>query len=397
MFAPLPQFGASGRAVVCPVIEVRLLRTRITLLLAALTTSVAACGSPNDPAVDPVGGDTGAADAGGTADATDADGDLIRPMPDVNDVGNDVVPDLGPDDAVQDAAAGDGGTVDAGDTPEPFTGPSITVATWNTLRFFDTVCDSGTCGPDEYEPVLSPAQLRAAAMRVAQAVNDIDADIIVLQEVESAECVDALLAELDPNPYTVVVLGESGTDASLDVLTLARGELVEVVRHADTRLPRPGGGTTSFAREFLEVRLRVDGAEVTVFNAHFKSQSGDDPSRRLAEARAAHDIVTASAASRPGALTVFGGDLNDTPGSEPINALDDSGELLRVAGELGGDAATITFNGVSEAIDHLYFANAGAGAYLRGSAAVLRNASGGFGGSDHAALRADFALPGFEP
>lgn len=268
---------------------------------------------------------------------------------------------------------------------------TVTIATWNVARFFDTVCDSGSCNANDYERAFSPAQMAFKARQVADGLRRIDADIVLIQEIESDAALEALDAELQGD-WAVQVLGETFFDASVDVAVLARGELLGVERYRDRRIPRPGGGTTSFTREFLEVELSIRGRRVFVYTAHFKSKNDDDADRRLAEARAAAVIIRERVAEDPDALIVLGGDLNDEPGSPPLAALEADGRLLRVASDLD-DASTYVFNGQGIAIDHLYLALDAAGSYVPRSAVVFREGLRGFAGSDHAALRATFNLP----
>jgi endonuclease/exonuclease/phosphatase family metal-dependent hydrolase len=189
------------------------------------------------------------------------------------------------------------------------------------------------------------------------------------------------------------VLGETDTPASVDVGVLSAWPILDVRGHRDQVLRRPDGSTTTFSRELLEVHLDVEGTRVIVFAAHFKSKSNDDPGRRLAEARAAHGIVTAVAAAHPRALVVLGGDLNDEPGSPPLAALEQDGALLRVASDRpDGVVWTYSYGGDLQAIDHLLLARNAGGVYLPGSFQAVRDSSRGLGGSDHAAVVADFIL-----
>jgi len=279
--------------------------------------------------------------------------------------------------------------------PEPDAAPEpgVPIATFNVRRFFDPVCDSDDCGYGAYEEAPTQEQFEARAAQIAAAIDRIDARIVLLQEVETWQCLAMLASALAPR-YPVVALGEKGGAATVDVAVLAEGTLLLLQRHRQIPLPLPSGGTTTFAREFLELQLEIDGQLVVVFVAHFKSKSSDDPERRLAEAQAAHLIVTTRAAQLPDALVVLGGDLNDTPGSEPLDAIEQGGWLLRVASDLPpGEDHTYVFNGTGIALDHLYLAVGGAGTYVPGSAQVIRGPAGGLGGSDHAALSARFELP----
>lgn len=353
-----------------------LLRTTLPLFLALLT---AGCAAPTDPARSRTGGE-GSSGTGGSDSGVQDSG-----------IGDTTEADTAPDDTTPaDTTPND--TTPADTAPA---GPTIEIATWNTARFFDRVCDSGQCdaAQNDYEELPSAAQFQYKASQIATGISRQDADIMLLQEVESQDCIDALIAALPAGRWPVAVLGEMGTDASVDVAVLANGELVDVIRHRNTPLPLPGGGSTTFTREFLEVELLIQGRPVTVFSAHFRSKSNDDPARRLAEARGAAAIVAASAAASPDSLIVLGGDLNDTPDSEPLLALTGTGSLQRVAADVVPNDWTYAFNSQRDAIDHLLLATAASGGYVAGSATVLRDATGGLLTSDHASLKASFYLP----
>ncbi|MBI5516186.1 MAG: endonuclease/exonuclease/phosphatase family protein [Deltaproteobacteria bacterium] len=276
--------------------------------------------------------------------------------------------------------------------------PTVRVATYNVHRYFDAVCDSGRCAAGDFEEAPTEEAFTQQTDRIARAVLRLDSDVVLLQEVETRGCLDALQARLGAlgAAYETAVHGEIGTPGSVDVAVLARWPRVATRLHRRTRLPLPDGGTTTFAREFLEVELRVRGRTVVVFAAHFRSMVGDDPARRLAEAVAARELVTASARRAPDALVVLGGDLNDTPGSPTLDALEAGGGVVRVTRGLAPAAvATYQYFGVGQALDHLHFAADAAGRDVPGTAAVVRDrldGRAGLGDSDHAALRAEFTL-----
>jgi len=281
-------------------------------------------------------------------------------------------------------------TAASGELPPPDPA-DLAIATFNVRRFFDTVCDSGQCGPDDYEEVPTANQFAYKADTIAEGISGFQADVVILQEVENQTCLDALKERLG-DTYPTAILGESGFAASVDVAVLSRFPLVAVKRHADVPLQRPSGGQTWFSREFLEVHLDAEGHELIVFAAHFKAKVDDDPERRLAEATRAREIIDAVALTNPDALIVMGGDLNDTPTSPPLMALLADGGMKRVAEELVPDDWTYSYQGVHQAIDHLLLSTAATGGqHLPGTTHVFRGeGNDGYGGSDHDALRSSF-------
>ncbi|MFO0623709.1 MAG: endonuclease/exonuclease/phosphatase family protein [Polyangia bacterium] len=270
---------------------------------------------------------------------------------------------------------------------------SLRAVTLNTHLFFDTVCDSGRCASGDFEQVETATGFAARADTLSAAIRVLSPDVISLQEIENQTVLSALSGRLR-DLYPTAVLGETGAAGSIDVAVLGKGSLIEVRTHRSRVLTRPDGSTTYFSRELLEVHMSHKGRRVVMIAAHFRSKVSDDPGRRLAEAQAAADIMKKTSTEFPDAVVILGGDLNDTPGSAPIAALESVPELLRVANDRPpASVATYSWNGNPEAIDHLFFAKTSRASYVAGSAAAQRD-SGRFGyaGSDHAALLADFAL-----
>lgn len=271
---------------------------------------------------------------------------------------------------------------------------SVRIAAFNVHRFFDTVCHSGRCGGSAYEALPSPEAFAAQADRLARAIDALDADVVLLGEIETQASLDALTARLPRYQDTAQVrrsaLGETGAPASVDVAVLSAHPITTVRGHRDQVLTRPDGTTTRFSRELLEAHLDTPGGRTVVFSAHFRSKVDDDPGRRYAEADAARGIVADTAREFPGALVVLGGDLNDVPGSPPLEALERDGVLLRVSSDRpASETWTYSYFGDLQAIDHLHLARGG-GSYVPGSFRAVREPRGGYGGSDHAAVTADF-------
>ncbi|RKG92638.1 endonuclease/exonuclease/phosphatase family protein [Corallococcus sp. CA053C] len=293
--------------------------------------------------------------------------------------------------------APDGGACVSGacTTPDSGTpigsGNGVRIAAFNVHRLFDTVCDSGSCGGTNYEELPTATEFAQQAERLARAITALNADIVLLEEVETQTSLDELLRRMPAFGFSQ--LGEIGTAASVDVAVLSRHPITDVRRHRDQVIYRPDGSATRFSRELLEVHLDVGGADTIVFAAHFRSKVDDDPGRRIAEATATRNIVADVAKTSPGALVVFGGDLNDVPGSEALTALERDGAMVRVASDRpASETWTYVYSGQRQAIDHLYHAPAPeGGTYLPGSFRVAREGNG-YGGSDHCAVYADFVV-----
>jgi uncharacterized protein len=277
--------------------------------------------------------------------------------------------------------------------PELPEGPRVRIATFNVHRLFDTICQSGSCGGSNYEALPTPEEFAQKVDRLAQAIAALDADIVLLQEIENEDALKALLTAVQERSpgFEHYRFGELGPPASVDVAVISRYAITESRKHRSRRITTPDGVSTRFTREFLEVHVDVGGSQAVVFVAHFRSKVDDDPGRRIAEANASRDIVTASAREFPNALVVMGGDLNDFPGSQAIDAMERDGALLRVASDRPDtETWTYVYSGQRQAIDHLFLAPGG-GAYVPGSFRVAREGNS-YGGSDHCAPYADFAL-----
>jgi endonuclease/exonuclease/phosphatase family metal-dependent hydrolase len=300
-----------------------------------------------------------------------------------------------PPDEIQVIRPDSGATLDAGvgGGDAATVESALRVATFNVHLFFDLSCDSGNCGLGEFEQAPSATEFEARADAIAEAIRGLDADVVSVQEIETEVAMDALASRLS-DVYPTIVLGETGAPGSIDVAVLGRGQFLEARTHRYHPMLKPDGTSTYFAREFLEVHMDLDAERVIQFSAHFRSKANDDPGRRLAEAKAAREIVIASATEFPDAIVVLAGDLNDTPGSEPIDVLENGLELLRVAKDLPvGEQGTYQWNGQAEAIDHVFLSTTSRGVYVPGSAEVIHSPGAwGLAGSDHAALLADFGV-----
>jgi uncharacterized protein len=271
----------------------------------------------------------------------------------------------------------------------------VRVASYNVQLYFDTVCDTAMCGTNDYERALTPTAFAEKGRRIAKAGRELAADVLLIEEIENDACAKAIQAA-GPE-YVSLAFGETGFKASLDVAVLAKDPIEKVTLHRMDRFQLPDGRMERFTREFLEVDLDRKGTKYTVFVGHFKAKSNDDPALRLGEATAARAIVLARHNAEPTHTLVFGGDLNDTPGSPPLTMLestDAAGQLVRIAARDLTDDEQVSYRGsFKSAIDHLFVPAPLAERHIKGSTKVLGDSpTRGLEGSDHAAIVADFKL-----
>ena len=132
--------------------------------------------------------------------------------------------------------------------------------------------------------------------------------------------------------------------------------------------------------------------DLIIFNGHFHAKVlGDDADRRLAEALTSVAFLEERGQEYPQSLIVMGGDFNDYPGSDTLDAFENSDYLLRVASDLPKDEqCTYYYLKKYEALDHLFVVLNNGGYYVPKSAKV--HSKNGYAGSDHGALTAEFVI-----
>lgn len=351
-------------------LRVSLVATLTTLALVGACDSGAGLATPGGPMATP----TSSSGTSGTSGGPSKPGEL----PDDDGGGGTEVPD--PE-----------GWGDIKTTRRP---GKLRIEQLNLRRFFDPVCDTGAgkC-PTDFEEQPTQDAFDKRVKQIADDLVKIQADVITFAECENKNALDAVASALKTAgfEYPVVYVAETGQAGSMDVAILSRGKLGTVTNHRkNPPVVIPNGG---FTREFPEIHLTFGKSEVVVFPAHFRSKSNDDPARRLGEAKAAHEILVAVGAANADALVLMGGDLNDTPDSDAIKALESDGKLIRVASDVDKQG-TYTFGGVDQAIDHIFVTKEHKTSYVAKSTTVVRDSgSKGFAGSDHATIWADFTLP----
>jgi endonuclease/exonuclease/phosphatase family metal-dependent hydrolase len=257
------------------------------------------------------------------------------------------------------------------------------------------------------------------AMRnTARVINELQADVLAVVEAESRPVLagfnEAIIAALGGTPYRHVMVIDGNDERGIDVGIMARaGFPIGVMRsHVDDRL---ADDSTIFSRDCPEFTVATPaGGSLVVMVNHLKSKgfgsTASSNARRLAQAhrvRAIYDDLIAQGVQN----IAVAGDLNDTPGSAPLQPLIANTTLrdafTHPAFDDGGHPGTFGLCNAANKIDYLLlspalFARVTAGGVLRkgmwpGSRPVRWEAFPEVrrpedAASDHAAVWADLNL-----
>ena len=254
----------------------------------------------------------------------------------------------------------------------------VRVATWNVHDLFDAL--DRRVPPGELDVVPSAAAVDAKLEAIAAVLDRLDADVVVLQEVENGEVLERLAARAG---YPEARLVEGYNPRGIDVAALSRLPVDAYVSHLGEldALGRP-----MWPRDCVEVHLRTGGRSLVVVASHLSSALSDDGTRRTVQAARLREIADGVRRARLGALVLAGGDLNDLPESAPLVPLLGDGAWIDAA-----PPGAITWSGASSSarLDYLLVPRDDAGAV-----AAFRIAEGDdvASASDHRPVTLDLAL-----
>lgn len=203
------------------------------------------------------------------------------------------------------------------------------VVTWNVHDLFDE--HDRTSSPGELDRVLTPSEVEGKLAAVGAVLARLDADAVVLQEVENLAILERLArGPLDGLGYGAWLV-EGFDPRGIDVALLSRIPVLAWVSHLDER---SAAGAPLFSRDLAEIHLDAGGRRAVLLAAHLISQAGDNDARRREQASAARAHADRLAAEWPDALVLVLGDLNDEPGAAPLAPLLGDGTWADVAAAL---------------------------------------------------------------
>jgi endonuclease/exonuclease/phosphatase family metal-dependent hydrolase len=195
----------------------------------------------------------------------------------------------------------------------------LRVVNWNVHNLENDKDDSGAPG----ETIVTTAEYTSHRKAVGIVLNEMDADVLVLTEVENKAVLDDLNNTELGGKYSASSLIEGNDYRGVDIGVLSKYPIDSVVSHKDEPFPLNGtqGPNYYFARDCVEVHIHFNGRNMVFLGSHFKAKSNDDPVKRLAEAQRTRAIADSLIKADPTRAVVILGDFNDTPGSAPYLAV----------------------------------------------------------------------------
>jgi endonuclease/exonuclease/phosphatase family metal-dependent hydrolase len=189
----------------------------------------------------------------------------------------------------------------------------LRVATWNVHDLFDA--EDRLDAPGALDDVPAEAEVEAKIASVAAVLVRVDADVVVLQEVETLALAEALATRAG---YAEARLVEGNDPRGIDVAALSRVRVAAYVSHASETGP---DGAPLWPRDCVELHVRASGRRVAVVASHLSSALSDDGTRRAQQAARMREIADGLSAADPGALVLVAGDLNDASGAPALAPL----------------------------------------------------------------------------
>jgi endonuclease/exonuclease/phosphatase family metal-dependent hydrolase len=246
--------------------------------------------------------------------------------------------------------------------PGPRAAALVRIVSWNVHDLFDDV--DRLEPPGALDAVASAEEVEAKVARVAAVLARLDAELVLLQEVETEALADAVAARAG---YAEARLVEGNDPRGIDVAVLSRLPLRAYVSHRDER---DGAGRPLFPRDCVEAHAALPGGRtLALVGSHLSSALSDDGTRRAAQAARMREI--ADGLARDGAQVVAGGDLNDEAAAPALAPLLGDGAWIEPVSGLPPDAGwTWSGGGARAALDHLAVRRAEASSVVQAAIAA---------------------------
>ena len=232
----------------------------------------------------------------------------------------------------------------------------LRIGNYNAENVFNDVLEVPT-STTEQENTPTTEAYHAKLLGTADALSQLAADIVVLEEIEN----EAVLADIRKEP---VIAGKYGYQAlfkgndtrGIDIGLISSVPITKAVSHEKESFTNPFDTDVPphkyfFARDVLEVHFDFNTRHVIVLGVHFKAKTGAPQEvldKQIAEATQTRKIADALAKEDPSAAIVILGDFNNSPTAQPLQIIAGMAPLLytgAVANLGGDDAWTVNYVG----------------------------------------------------
>ena len=210
----------------------------------------------------------------------------------------------------------------------PSTVDTLSVVTWNVEHFVDSYDNPYIQNDHENNPPESIEQRRKL---LAEAIKNLDADIVVFQEMESDSYLRTFAEEHFPNMGYEVFASLESADWYMNVVMMSRVPLGLFHSYANVNTPIPGqtddeGNPAS--QTFINNRMWTADILVnpdysfTLTGLHLKAGGGErNQAWRLGQIRLLREHFEMLTQQDPDQNMLVMGDLNTTPDSKEFNTL----------------------------------------------------------------------------
>lgn len=196
---------------------------------------------------------------------------------------------------------------------------TLTLSTYNIRNLFD-----GVQNPGKAEEKPKPEKELKA---LSDAIHDIKADVIALEEVESKATLKSFADKYLKDLNYQVVLREANDPRGIDVAILSKLPVLNIKSHKNVKINVSGQEPSTFSRDLLQVKLKApNNYQFTLFVTHLKSQHGGDDAdlKRKGEVMKVREIIRDYTKKNPKDNYLLVGDFNDVHDSMPLQPILDS-------------------------------------------------------------------------
>lgn len=198
--------------------------------------------------------------------------------------------------------------------PPQFRAEGIRVATLNAEFLFDGLADEGGA---TFPHKGDPAKARAHRDRIGAVVRMLDADVVMLAEVENERALQMLIDEsLADLGYAPHFLEGADSFTGQDMALLARIP-IDTLGRTDLRLQVEGEDRMQGVSKNVFARMTLGGVPTTMIGVHFYARPSDPQRKPRREAQA--EVIRRLAAQelQDGRAVIILGDFNDYDETTP--------------------------------------------------------------------------------